>query len=59
MVGQGQSAFDVPVRITEAWMLLIDRGQAGHLGAAGGGDLAPRLSQRRCSINILMNGLIA
>ena len=40
MMDQGQSAFDVPVRITEAWMLLRGRGQAGLLGAAGGGGLS-------------------
>lgn len=32
MTGQGQSAFDVPVQITEAWMLLIGRGQASRVG---------------------------
>lgn len=29
MRAQGQSAFDVPTQITEAWMLLTGRGQAG------------------------------
>lgn len=38
MRAQGQSAFDVPTQITEAWMLLTGR---GHVVGAGRGDLAP------------------